>query len=229
MGQAWSPRIEVARHGTEQEPVIVIDDYAKDPDALIEEAAQLPFTRNANYFPGVRAATPPNLMGSIRDSLAGLIRETFGLADELNRIESYFSLITTPADQLEIIQRLPHFDGVGPARIAILHHLSRAELGGTAFYRHRSTGFETITAERLPTYNQRVNEELHRFGLPEPGLIGGDTPIYERIAGYEARFNRCLVYRGNTLHSAETPPGTPLTADPRTGRFSINTFIWLQP
>jgi hypothetical protein len=229
MGKAWSPRIEVVRHGTEQQPVIVIDDYAKDPEALIEEAAGLSYSRNANSFPGVRATTPPNLMGSIRDSLAGLIRETFGLSDELNRIESYFSLITTPAEQLEVIQRLPHFDGVGPARIAILHHLSRAGLGGTAFYRHRSTGFETITEERLALYNQRVNEELHRFGLPPPGLIGGSTPIYERIAGYEARFNRCLVYRGNTLHSAETPPGTPLTEDPRAGRFSVNTFIWLQP
>lgn len=228
MARTWSPKREIFRHGAEQQPVIVIDDYARDPERLIEEAAELEYGRNANSFPGVRAATPPDLMGSIRDSLAGLIRQTFGIQGELNRIESYYSLITTPPGELDILQRLPHFDGVGPARVAILHHLSRAEAGGTAFYRHRSTGFETITEERLATYNQRVNEDLHRHGLPGPGLIGGDTPIYERIAGYQARFNRCLIYRGNTLHSAEAPADLPLPADPRTGRFSINTFIWLQ-
>ena len=41
--------------------------------------------------------------------------------------------------------------------------------------------------------------------------------IWEQVARYEARFNRLLVYRGNTLHSAEVPPDLPLPADPRTG------------
>ena len=229
MARDWTPRTEIFRHGTEQEPVIVIDDYARDPELLIEEAAALKYGRNANYFPGVRAPVPPNLMGSIRDSLAGLIRKTFGIEDELNRIEAYYSLITTPPGDLDLLQRLPHFDGVGPARVAILHHLSRAERGGTAFYRHRSTGFETITEARLPIYNRVVNEELARIGLPEAAYIGGDTAIYEQVARHEARFNRLLIYRGNTLHSAEVPADLPLPADPRTGRFSINTFIWLQP
>jgi len=228
MAVAWSPKLRIVRHGTEQEPVIVIDDYARDPERLIEDAARLEYRRNANYFPGVRAPLPPALAGSIRDSLEPLVRETFGLAEPLNRLEAYYSLITTPPDKLDLLQRLPHFDGVGPTRIAILHHLSRAGRGGTAFYRHRSTGFETITAERLPIYNRVVNEEFHRHGLPDPGYIGGDTPIYQQIARYEARFNRLLVYRGDTLHSAEVPPDLPLTADPRTGRFSINLFIWLQ-
>ncbi|THD78220.1 MAG: hypothetical protein E7812_11610 [Phenylobacterium sp.] len=228
MARDWTPERQIFRHGAEQEPVIVIDDYARDPEQLIEEAAALDYGRGANAFPGVRAPVPPNLMGSIRDSLAGLIRETFGIEDELNRIESYYSLITTPPGALDLLQRLPHFDGVGPQRVAILHHLSRAERGGTAFYRHRSTGFETITEDRLPTYNRVVNAELASLGLPEAGYIGGDTAIYEQIASYEARFNRLLIYRGNTLHSADVPADLPLTADPRTGRFSINTFIWLQ-
>jgi len=228
ISRAWTPKIEILRQGREQEPVIVIDDYARDPEQLIDEAAALSYRPIGPNYPGVRAEAPLALAASIRNSLAELIRKTFGLADPLNRIECYFSLLTTPPGELALIQRLPHFDGVGPARIAVLHHLGRAERGGTAFYRHRSTGFETITEARLPAYNQAVNAELHRFGLPEAAYVGGDTPIYERIAGYEARFNRLLVYRGNTLHSAEVPPDLPLTADPRTGRFSVNSFIWLE-
>jgi hypothetical protein len=122
---------------------------------------------------------------------------------------------------------MPHFDGLGARRIAILHHLSRNGGGATSFYRHRATGFETLSEARLPAYNAAVNAELARSGLPAPAFIDGDTPIYERIARYEARFNRLLVYRGNTLHSGSVAPGRPLPADPHTGRFSINTFIWL--
>jgi len=86
---------------------------------------------------------------------------------------------------------------------------------------------ETITEARLPAYNQAVNAELRRTGLPPAAYMDGDTAIYERIARYEARFNRLLVYRGHTLHSANLPSGRPLPADPRTGRFSVNAFIWL--
>jgi hypothetical protein len=224
----WTPRIEIRRHGREQEPVIVIDDYARDPEQLIEEAAALAYAPIGPNYPGVRAVAPEALALAVRGSLAGLIRETFGLEDPLNRLECYFSLITTPPGELAPIQRLPHFDGVGPARIAVLHHLGRAERGGTAFYRHRSTGFETIDEARLAAYNQAVNAEFHRHGLPRAAYVSDGAPIWERIARYEARFNRLLVYRGNTLHGAEVPPDLPLSPDPRTGRFSVNTFIWLE-
>lgn len=208
--------------------MIVIDDYARDPEQLVEEAAALAYQPIGAWFPGVRAHAPQGLAMAIRDSLAELIRKTFGLDEPLNRMECYFSLITTPPGELQLIQRLPHFDGLGRERIAVLHHLGRAERGGTAFYRHRSTGFETMDAARLPAYNAAVNAEFHRLGAPAPAYIGQDSPIWEQIARHEARFNRLLVYRGNTLHGAEVPADLALTDDPRTGRFSVNSFIWLE-
>jgi hypothetical protein len=225
----WSPRIEVHRHGREQQPVIVVDDYARDPEQIVAEAAALAYGPGGQAYPGVRAAAPAGLVLAIRDGLGALIQETFGLGQPLNRIEAYFSLITTPPEALSPIQRLPHFDGLGRERIALMFHLTRAEGGATAFYRHRSTGFESMDAARLPAYNAAVNDELQRLGLPPAGYIAGDTPIYQRVARYEARFNRLLVYRGATLHSGEPPPGLSLAADPRTGRFSLNAFFWLEP
>lgn len=210
--------------------MIVIDDYARDPEQIIGEAAELAFRPIGPNYPGVRAPVAAPLISAVRQSLAALIQQTFGIADQaLNRVEAYYSLITTPARDLAPIQRLPHFDGLGATRIAVLHHLSRAERGGTAFFRHRSTGFETITAERLPAYNAAVNQEISRSGLPGPAYIASDTPLYEQIAHYPARFNRLLVYRGNALHSADVPADAPMTLDPRTGRFSINYFVWLEP
>jgi hypothetical protein len=232
-GAAASPartaEVRIHRHGREQQPVIVIDDFAADPDAIVEAAWGVDWRPIGPNFPGVRHPTPPQMVAEARELLMGLIQQVFELKDTLNRIESYYSLVTTPPEQLQPIQRLPHFDGLGARRIAMVHHLSRAERGATSFFRHRSTGFETIDAERLPAYNRAVNLELMRGGLPPAAYLNGDTPIYERIGRYEAKFNRLLIYRGNTLHGAEAPDEAPLTDDPRTGRFSINTFIWLEP
>ncbi len=123
-------------------------------------------------------------------------------------------------------ESLPHFDGLGRTCIAALHHLSAAESGGAAFFRHRSTGTETVDPANYPACNAAVNAEIHRLGPPKPGYIPGDTPLYEQIAFCPARFNRLMIYRGNTIHSAQVAPDTPLTDDPATGRFSINTFLW---
>lgn len=228
-GSGQQAQVRVCRQGNQGQPVIVIDDFAADPDRMVEEARGLDWRPIGPYFPGVRHPTPQAMVAEARERLMGLIQEVFGLTDPLNRIESYYSLVTTPADKLQPLQRLPHFDGLGAQRIAMVHHLSRAERGATAFFRHRSTGFETMDAERLPAYNRAVNQEIMRLGMPQARYLDGDTPIYERIGRHEARYNRLLIYRGNTLHGAEAPDALPLTDDPATGRFSINTFIWLEP
>jgi hypothetical protein len=214
--------------GRERQPVIVIDGFAADPDAMVEAARGLDFRPIGPNFPGVRHPTPPDRVAQARERLMGLIQQVFQLKDPLNRIESYYSLVTTPPGQLQPIQRLPHFDGLGAQRIAMVHHLSRAERGATSFFRHRGTGFETIDEARLPAYNRAVNLELMRGGMPPAGYLQDDTPLYERIGRYEAKYNRLLIYRGNTLHGAEAPDALPLTDDPASGRFSINTFIWLE-
>jgi hypothetical protein len=220
--------VRIVRQGHERQPVIVIDGFAADPDGIVEAARGLDWRPIGPNFPGVRHPTPPQMVAQARERLLGLVQQVFALEEPLNRIESYYSLVTTPPGKLQPIQRLPHFDGLGPRRIALVHHLSRAERGATSFFRHRSTGFETIDAERRPAYNRAVNLELMRAGLPPPAYLDGDTAIYERIGRYEARYNRLLIYRGNTLHGAEAPDALPLTDDPATGRFSINTFIWLE-
>jgi hypothetical protein len=221
--------VRLHRQGREQQPVIVIDDFAADPDRIVQDARRMTWEPIGPYFPGVRHPTPPAMMVEARARLLALIQQVFETSDPLTRIESYFSLVTRPADRLEPLQRLPHFDGLNRPCIAMVHHLSRAERGATAFFRHRSTGFETMNRARLPAYNLAVNREIGRLGMPRAQYLNGDTPIYERIARHEARYNRLLIYRGQTLHGAEAPDDLPLTDDPATGRFSINSFIWLDP
>jgi Family of unknown function (DUF6445) len=218
--------IRVVRQGDEAEPVIVIDDMLAVPEIWRGFAAGARYGRFGAYYPGLRAVVPARVATVMRDELAGLIGETFALDPVPPVAECFFSIVTTPPQALAPIQRLPHVDGLEPDRIAILIYLSGADQGGTAFYRQRATGFETVDAERRPAFEAALEAGLAEHGLPPPAYIAGDTPLYEQIASYEARPNRGLIYRSHALHCAAIPPGIPLPADPVRGRLSINSFLF---
>lgn len=218
--------IRLARQGDEAQPVIVIDDMLAEPGRWREVAARARYGRIGPYYPGLRAAVPAEAAEAMRAELADAIGEAFALDPVPPMLETYFSIVTTPPEALAPIQRLPHVDGLEPDRIAILVYLSGESQGGTAFYRQRATGFETVDAVRFPAFEAALKAGVAGHGLPPPAYIAGDTPLYEQIASYEARPNRALVYRGHTLHCAAIPPGTPLPADPVRGRLSINGFLF---
>lgn len=204
-------------------PVIVIDGAWPEATALFETAASRPdYARTSLYYPGLRTPAPPEYARLLLDTVAGLMRSTFGLQGPIEVTDSSFSLVTLPAERLVPFQRVPHYDSTDPGRFALLHYL--CDSGGTSFYRHRSSGTETVTPEAEETYIRSVNAEVRRAGVPPPQYVDGDTDLFERIASYQAQFNRLLIYRGNMLHSVNVPPGFVPDADPRTGRLTVNTF-----
>jgi hypothetical protein len=217
--------ISVIKQGRENQPVIVIDNFVPDPFVFVEDAASLSFNPIAPYYPGIRSEAPRPIIARMLSGISDLIADTFGLTKQLSDFESWYSLVTTPPQALAPIQRLPHFDTAEPGRIAVLHYLTQSERGGTSFFRHRATAFESVNAERQDQYLAAIDEDVAYFGMPEPAYIAGDTPIFDRVAHYEAHFNRAIIYRGNTLHCADIPVDMPLPADPVTGRLTVNTFI----
>lgn len=192
---------------------------------LIADAEMLSFRTIGPHYPGVRAEVHRAMQARFLGGVEALIAETFGIARPFTDVECAYSLVTTPPSGLTPIQRLPHFDNTDPARIAVLHYLARGEEGGTSFYRHRTTGFETVTQQRLAPYSTALETDVAAHGPIGPAYIAGDTPIFERIAHYEARFNRAIIYRGYALHCADIPDGMALPADPAAGRLTVNTFI----
>lgn len=216
--------IRVVHQGRERQPVIVADDLLADPDAWRAAAGGARYGRIGPYYPGVRAHVPGGAAEALRGELAEAIGEAFGVVPPM--LECFFSIVTTPPQALAPIQRLPHVDGLEPDRIAILVYLSGAAQGGTAFYRQRATGFETVDAARFPTFDAALKAGVAEHGLPPPAYIAADTPLYEQIAAYEARPNRALIYRSHALHCAAIPPGVALPADPATGRLSVNAFLF---
>jgi Family of unknown function (DUF6445) len=216
--------IRVDHIGREAVPIIVIDNFVARPELLAGDASMLGFAPMGPHYPGVRAVVPPALVKRFVDPLEGVIADVFGVRDCVV-VDALYSLVTTMPDALTPIQRLPHFDGVEPERLALLHFLGRGENGGTAFYRHRSTGFERVTAARHPAYTQRLESEISTQGMPDPAYISGDTDLFEEIAVYEGMYNRALLYPSNVLHCARIPDGVPHTTNPDAGRLTVNTFL----
>jgi hypothetical protein len=223
---AVKPTIRIEPIGHEQQPVIVIDDFAPDPGKLRAAAEALEYQAMGRHYPGLRAEVAARDVNDFLAPVQDLMGEVFGFHGPAAIISAGYSIVTTPPTTLTPIQRLPHFDGVEPERIALLHYLNGQDRGGTAFYRHRSTGYETISAERHADYDAALHRDVARHGLPDAGYISGDTPLYERIARFEARPNRALIYRGHLLHCADLPADLDLTPDPRKARLTVNTFLW---
>jgi len=219
------------RVGAEASPVLVLDNFAADPQALVDYAASLaPFPPAPDtFYPGVRAPVPMPFVQGVHAYLEAALRAVFGLGDQTVVSGGWdFSLVTRPPAELTLRQRMPHVDSTHPGKLALLLYLAPADQGGTGFYRHRSTGFETIGEDRFDRYEANLKAEVAAHGEPQ-GYICGDTAIFQRIADYEAVFNRMLVYRSRNLHAASLAPGFAGADDPRTGRLTLNLFLHFRP
>lgn len=212
--------------GNDREPVLQLDGLMRDPRAMVEYAARegnfAPAWGPAGGYPGLRAPAPLDYVESVARALDPLVREAFGLGNvRLASADCNFSLVTQPAGDLVPAQRVPHIDTTYPLQFAFLHYLCAAQAGGTALYRHRATGYEAITPERLPRYDAARAAE----GEPPPGYIAADTLHFEQTAAFDAAFDRLLVYRSRVLHSGRIAPDALLSEDPRRGRLTANIFL----
>lgn len=214
--------------GQELNPLLVVDNFVPEPQSLVDFAAGQQFLANSPYYPGLRAAAPAAYRQFMLQSLQDTLIEYFELpASSLKFSVCHLSLVTTPPAQLKLLQRIPHFDTTEKHALAAVHYLFQGNQGGTAFYRHRKTGFECIDQSRTKDYYHSLESENHGPDLPKvtDGYIQADTPLFEQIAQQSGIFNRLIVYRRHLLHSGMITKETSLSADPRLGRLTISSFI----
>ncbi len=219
------PPFTVLTFGAEAEPVVIIDNFSPDAEGLLQAGRAATYGPAGRHYPGERAPAPASYLQSRSDVLGRVLSEVFGFPRGADLIECNFSVVTTPPHALTPIQRLPHFDGTDPGKLALLHYLSPAEAGGTSFYRHRATGYETITSGRLPTYDAALRAEIRAAGLPPAAYVSESTAQFERIGNVPAAFNRMILYRGITLHSGDILQPEKIGGGLETARITLNTFL----
>jgi hypothetical protein len=219
-------RIEKRTMGREGAPLLIIDNFVAEPERLVKKAALAQFTSGGRFYPGIRTKAPPSYEHFLTTRLQPLLAEHFGVQSRsLGLSMCHYSLVTTPAAQLTLLQSLPHVDSLAPEGFATIHYLFKDNLGGTAFYRHRATGYEYLDHARGPVYSRTLEAECAGPDHPLSEYINGDTALFEQIERAEGVFNRMLVYRRNSLHSGSIDRAFVPDANPRTGRLSINSFI----
>jgi hypothetical protein len=221
-------RFNVGLVGLEREPLLLVERMLPDPERLVRSAENLTFApafTAAGGYPGHRAPAPRAYVDFMVQALAMPIAKAFGLGSiRPVKADCAFSIVTLSSKDLAPSQRAPHVDTTNGWQFAILHYLCDSSFGGTSFYRHRATGFETITPERQPNYLAVRHSESATDGYVEDG-----APWFERTASIDARFDRVIVYRSRILHSGHISNAARLSAHPRTGRLTANIFATFEP
>ncbi len=221
--------VEIIYVGQEQEPVIIVDDLLKVPETLIQYAeAGHPFQKDAkDFYPGIRKPLAPVYAENIYRHLMEAMWTVFSskLTVNIKLLSSVLSLTTNTAKDLRPIQSVPHFDSYLPNQIAGVHYLCDSKFGGTSFYRHRKTGFETMDAQRIQEYAPLLKSEVMQSNRTAFDYINGDTELFARTASIDAKFNRAIFYRSNILHSGNIQTTAGLSDNPRLGRLTANTLI----
>lgn len=215
--------VRLRKVGVEHQPLLVVDDVLADPEAMIDAARAADFYRPPQtHYPGLNANLPEAYYRTVVTALRGPIEAAFGLsAGAVLKFFGFFALATTSANEASPLQRLPHLDGPDPDRLAMVHYFCRGAFGGTGFFRHDATGFESVDPGRAAAYADAVQAELAR---ERATFAGADTPGYALIEAVEPVFNRLIVYRGHVLHAGLLEQGGG-SADPSTGRLTANGFI----
>jgi hypothetical protein len=186
--------------------VSVIDNVLRDPQGV----AALGFAQSyaedpSNLYPGSRAAVPEAFSTSFRAWLTPTLQRS-GMLESTQVVcgdTSFFSVVTTASKDLRPIQCIPHYDSTDPRLFAAVIYLCGPRFCGTAFYRHRRTGYEEITEQNVGNYQLALNNDLRVHGLPKKEYMNGDSALFEMVFANELKFNRAIVYPARILHAAK--------------------------
>lgn len=209
----------------ESHDFLATSDFLSAPQSVLDFSALQKFAKITPHYPGVRAPLPSAVCEAWLASLHPTLDRVFGAPSQGWRMEAWFSIVTALPEQLTPLQCFPHVDGTDPDQIAMMLYLHNTPHGGTGFFRHISTGLESLSDESFPAYRSALEADVRRTGLPPRAYTTDGAPLFKRIHASEGRFNEAIFYRGNLLHSGLIDARADLSPDPQKGRLTINAFF----
>ena len=219
--------IECYRVGNEQQEVLLVDSFLQGSLALKELAIQRnEFAKADSFYPGVRMQAPQEYTFALLKNLGFFIEQFFQLeVRQIKSVASKFSIVTTSPDDLDLLQRVPHFDSPSRKGLAFVHYLQSIPSMGTSLYRHIPTNFEYVDEQRYSSYMANIEERFPTEDKYPEGYINGSTDQFEEILSFDAVFNRLLMYRGTSLHSGKIGKDYNFDPSPATGRLTLTSFF----
>ncbi|WP_370979886.1 DUF6445 family protein [Agaribacterium sp. ZY112] len=217
--------------GSEKTPVIVIDDFMTSLESVRNQALQASYATPPRglFYPGLTSPVDGAYGNALLRAIAPIFhREEFNVPRGLTLypVDGIFSLITTQQEDLRTRQRLPHFDRPSENAFAVLHYLNEGEFGGTAFYRHKPSGYERVSESRVSIFEETLGNFLGENGEPEKKYFTDSSEHFELLDVVPYKQNRLVIYPSNVLHSAYIKnPSRDVNSSPVEGRLTANFFI----
>jgi hypothetical protein len=196
--------VKVAQIGRRRIAVTRIENVFQNPEGVAALGfAQSYAADRSNLYPGLRASLPESFSTALCAWLTPILQRNGLLQGNqaLYRASSFFSVVTTAAQDLLPIQRIPHYDSTDPNLFAAVIYLCDRRFSGTSFYRHRKTGYEEITEDNRKNYHLALDSEMRAHGAPKKEYSNGDSLLFEATFSNELQFNSAIVYPGRVLHA----------------------------
>lgn len=223
---------KLTRIGRREIAIVRIDDALCHPQSVAALGFTQPYTADrGNLYPGLRSAMPEGFSISLRSWLTPILQRS-GLLENgqvIHHDSSYFSIVTTPSNDLLPIQRIPHYDSTDPRLLAIVIYLCDSRFSGTSFYRHRRTGYEEITEENRENYQVALDYDMRMHGPPPREYMNGDNRLFEVIFRNELSFNSAIVYPGRVLHAGNIERHFEAPKDKSRWRLTITGLLRTAP
>lgn len=221
---AADPAVEYREIGDDKHKVVIVDGFYREPERVAELANTLEFSSAPDLvqqFPGERAEVEADTA-----HLARAVWHYFGRVGDPSTSHFPFCVSRYRGGRvLEPRQRLPHFD---PTLTALVYLNSPDDCaGGTAMYRHRSSGLELIpltpeasTVQLAQSMGYRV-ADFQQLGYPviiermlfnerfAPAgnrTLNEGNHVWELMTLVEMRFNRLVIYDGRIPHGMWVEP-----------------------
>ncbi len=217
--------ISFRRFGIEEQPILIIDDLMSNPQELVEFAINADWQApQSGLYPGIIAEPPKQYLIEIATKLKPDFCRAFNFPSSKSlSATGFFALTTKGLEDFGPWQRIPHFDQSDMDSLAMVHYLNPSQIGGTGFFMHTPSGYESINPRRQTSYNQEVQEWLDANPTALIDFAGKNTPNYELIFEVPFAFNRAVIYPSYVLHCAlynsKSQDDNPLS-----GRLTLNSF-----
>ena len=205
-------------------PVVVIDGFYENPDAVREFALVQRYGPRQALYPGTHeflyeGLAPRNeyerQVLDTRALVCQVLKDLSGLPLDIADLRTDFSLVTTPARSLTKAQKHPHFD---ETPLLGLIYLNDPSMGGTVIYRNKPLDRVGLLTEQ----DQRGYERWVADVAPDPPMESyalDDPDNWEPVFEIEGRYNRFAAYPGFILHWPRCN-AVPEPFDPRKARLT---------
>ena len=227
----FNPRPQIqAIHFPNGQSCWIVDDALVKPEALLQLAVEQSHAfqlAQFNAYPGIQLPMAADISDRLDDFFRLNIRTLLNARRTL-RMHCRLAMVTLQPKELQPRQWICHRDSAGlePGQCiaaSVLYLFRNTALGGTSFFvPKKSAGDTSLLVHDSGTASNEVFAQ--KYGIRQ-GYLNESNDYFEKLYTVPAKWNRMIFYDGSIFHSGEIPHPEKMSADPLTGRLTLNGFF----